>query len=125
MTKLCKKYLADIKSLFPVLGKQERQYLAKLSESVEEYCEEEHVTTMEEIYNGFGQPYEVVGTYLSSMDISQLVKKIRFTKWIKRGIFTILLIIIVSVSIYGIFGYRNWKVFQREEIFFEDTIITD
>ena len=80
MTKLCKQYLADVKAFFPIMGKPERTYLAKLAENVDDYCIEEKTTTIEEIYDGFGHPSEVASTYLTSVDTSYLIKRIQMTK---------------------------------------------
>ena len=85
MTKLCQQYLSDVKTFFPIMGKPERAYLTKLTATIEDYCIEEKVTTVEQIYDGFGHPSEVASTYLTSVDTSYLIKRIRLTKWIKRG----------------------------------------
>lgn len=125
MTKLCQQYLSDVKTLLPIMGKTEKKYLIKLSQSLEDYCAEETVTTIEELYDGFGQPAEVVNTYITSMDTSYLIKRIRFAGWVKRGIIALLLISLVGVTIYGIKTYKAYKQFEREEIFFEEIKIID
>ena len=56
MTKLCKRYIADIKAFFSIMGKQERKYLAKLADTIEDYCEEEGITSL----NGYSLYYFVV-----------------------------------------------------------------
>lgn len=125
MTKLGQRYLTDVKAFFPVLGKPERAYLTKLSEQVEDYCIEKEVTMIEEIYDGFGHPSEVASTYFTDIDTPDLFKRIQLTKWIKRGIITLCLIALIAVSIYGIDTYKTYQVFKQEEIFFEETEITD
>ena len=123
MTKLCKQYLSDIKAFFPIIGKAERVYLAKLIQTVEDYCIEEKVTTIEEVYNGFGQPSEVANTYFTSCDTSNLMKRIQLTKWIKRGLITLLLIALIGVSMYGIISYKAYKLLEHEQIYLEEEII--
>lgn len=125
MTKLCQQYLSDVKAFFPILGKSERKYLAKLAATVEDYCTEEKATTTEELYDGFGHPSEVANTYLTSVDTSQLIKRIQFTKWIKRGIIALLLIALIGVSIYGIKSYKAYKMLEQEQIYFDETDIID
>lgn len=117
--------MSDVKSFFPIIGKPEKKYLIKLSELVEDYCIEENVTTIKELYNGFGYPNEIINTYLTSIDTSCLIKRIRFTNWVKRSITALLLIALIGVSIYGITSYKAYKVFEEEQIFFEETKITD
>ena len=125
MNKLCQQYLSNVKALLPIVGKPEKKYLSKLSESLEDFCEEERVTTLEEIYNGFGKPDEIIQTYFSSMDTSYLIRRIRFATWIKRGIAAFILISLIGVSIYGIKMYKTYKMLKQESIFFEDIIIED
>ena len=79
MTKLCQQYLSDVKAFFPIMGKPERAYLTKLTATVEDYCIEEKITTVEQIYDGFGHPSEVANTYLTSADTSYFIKRIRLT----------------------------------------------
>lgn len=125
MNKVCQQYLSDIKTLFPILGKPEKKYLTKLAESVEDYCAEENVTTIKEIYDGFGQPRDVMNTYLANIDPPELIKRIRLVRWIKRGVFVLLLAALIGVSIYGIYRHKNWQTFQNETIFFDETEISD
>lgn len=125
MTKLCKQYLSDVKAFFPIMGKPERAYLAKLAENVDDYCMEENVATVKEIYDGFGHPSEVANTYLTSVDTSYVIKRIQLTKWIKRGIIALLLVALIGVSIYGINTYKAYKTFEQEQIYFDETEIID
>lgn len=121
MNKLCRQYRSDIKSFFPIMGNPEKKYLFKLMRSVEDYCDEEHVTSLEELYKGFGSPSDVVSTYLELTDTSLLMKRIRITKWIKRGIVAFLIIALIGVSIYGIRTYNEYKIYKQQKIFFENT----
>jgi len=41
MKTLCRQYISDVKSLFPIVGKEERIFLAKLKKTIENYCDEE------------------------------------------------------------------------------------
>lgn len=125
MTKLCQQYLSQVKIFFPTIGKPERKYLAKLAEMVEDFCAEESITTIEEIYNGYGHPSEVANTYFTRIDTSSLMKRIRFTKWIKRSIIALLLIALIGVSIYGITTYKAYKILEHDQIYFEETEIID
>lgn len=125
MAKLSQRYLSEVKAFFPVTGKPERTYFTKLSGQIDDYCIEKNVTTIEEIYDGFGHPSEVASTYFTSIDTSNLMKRIQLAKWVKGGIIAFLLIALTAVSIYGIVTYKSYEVFKQEAIFFEETEITD
>lgn len=49
MRSLCQQYISDVKSFFPVMGKEEKKYLANLMNTVEEYCIEENITTIDKL----------------------------------------------------------------------------
>lgn len=125
MTKLCQQYLSDVKSLFPIMGKPEKKYLSKLREPLEDYCREEQVSTMEEIYDNFGQPDEVVNNYLRSADTAYLIKRIRLSKWVKRGFIALLLIALIGVSIAGIYMHKEYTIYKQEQLHHEETILSD
>lgn len=109
MTKICKQYISDVKTLFPILGKDERQYISILSTNIEDFCANAHIESREDLYSEFGNPADTVNTYFSSLPITDTVKKIRITKWIKVTIIAIL-VIATCVSITGTFTYDDLLV---------------
>ena len=115
--------MSQVKTLFPMIGSSERKYLVNLSKTIQDYCLEENVSTLEEIYDGFGRPNEVVNVYVSNIDTSKLIKRIKVTKWIKVGIIILLLISLIGVSVFGITIYKEYKIYQQEQIYFEEEII--
>lgn len=125
MNKLCKHYISDVKSLFPIMGKNERQYIKKLSDTIEEYCEETSITSIDTIYDSFGSPQDILAGYFSITDTSFLAKKIKISKWIKRGIIGLILISLIAVSTYCIKSYRIQKVFEEEKMFEKEIEFTE
>lgn len=47
MSKLKQRYLKEVKSFFPIMGKPERRHLKKLSEQINDYCLEKEVFSIE------------------------------------------------------------------------------
>lgn len=82
--KVCKEYIREIKTVFPVKSKQEREYIKNLSNDIADFCEQEGITSKEELYNNYGSPIDVVSQYFSATGIPYVVKKIRTGKYIKR-----------------------------------------
>ena len=117
MSKLKQRYLKEVKSFFPIMGKPERRHLKKLSEQINDYCLEKEVFSI--------NPSEISNTYFSNIDINDFVKRIQLSKWLKRGIAIFLLIALIAVTVYSIDSYCTYKVFERESIYFEETEITD
>ena len=125
MSKLKQRYLKEVKSFFPIMGKPERRHLKKLSEQINDYCLEKEVFSIDDLYQDFGRPSEISNTYFSNIDINDFVKRIQLSKWLKRGIAIFLLIALIAVTVYSIDSYCAYKVFKRESIYFEETEITD
>lgn len=84
MSKLKQRYLKEVKSFFPIMGKPERRHLKKLSEQINDYCIEKEVSSIEELYQDFGRPSEISNTYFSNIDINEFVKRIQLAKWLKK-----------------------------------------
>ena len=97
MNNICKQYIKNVKSFFPISG--------------------------EELYRNFGTPSEVVNTYYSHMDINYILKQIKRTKAIKALIISLITSALVIVSAYCISLYSEYEAFRNQEIFFEETFI--
>ena len=54
MNRVCKIYVKNVKSAFPIIGKSERLYIKKLQNYLEEYCNEYNISSLEELYKNFG-----------------------------------------------------------------------
>ena len=80
-----KRYFYEIKTLFPVLTKQERTFLQKMKEEINDTLSDESVKkpeSIEDFYSLFGEPYDIVHQYLSEMgkDTFQNVLKLKKLK---------------------------------------------
>lgn len=123
MNKLCKQYISDVKTFFPIIRKGEKKYLDGLSVALEEYCEERETIIIDDIYTGFGTPNDVANAYYASTDIQKTMKNIRISKYVRFGITVFLLILLIAVSIYGVDTYRTTKIFEEEKIQYRDITI--
>lgn len=123
MNKICKQYIKDVRSFFPVIGKQEKEYLKKIAEHVEDYCENENITSVEELYTGFGAPTEVLSTYYSTVDTKHILTQVKKAHYVKILFVVLICAILIVVSTYcsiRLAAYYDWK---SQLIFSEETII--
>lgn len=96
---LNKKYYKNIKRLFPVHTKKEKQYLKQLRIEIEEYDK----ASYDELVHLFGEPIEIVKSYYDTINSQYLLNKMNTKK-----IITILsLSIFILCSLY--FGYKSYK----------------
>lgn len=65
-------YMHQLKSLFPVIGKNEKAYLKHISENLEIYCEENSDASVQKIYQEFGTPTDALEKYFSTLDAAYL-----------------------------------------------------
>ena len=115
------KYMNNVKALFPLIRKQERIYLRQMRQNIDDYCEISTVSSLEELYEEFGSPQDVVYNYYSIMDASQLFTMIRFHQIIKCvSIFIALIIIVVCAML-----FREHLIMMRQEAIFTETAITN
>lgn len=62
--------------------------------------------------------------YLATLLTAEnLIKRIQIGKYIRGGIITLIIILAVIASIFGIISYRSFQVFKQEAIYFTNTNI--
>lgn len=114
MNKICKQYISEVKALFPIMGKNEKKYIEKLRNTVEDYCEEFNVETKDALYENYSTPTQVVQDYFASADTEYLVKKVKFSKFIKITLVVLLALALVGISIYSIVLYHDYQTAKYE-----------
>ncbi len=123
MNNLCKEYISNVKAIFPIMGKPEKQYIQKLSETIDEYCFEESIESIESIYNNFGHPHDIFIAYFSAIEPNAFARRLKLAKYIKRSILALIIIILISAGIYCYTTIRTFQIFEEQQIFFEETTI--
>lgn len=125
MNKLTKQYIANVKSLFPIMGKGEKDYIHSLSINIDDYCLEENVQTIQELYDHYGLPNDIVNTYFAMSDTSTIIKKIQLCKWVKRTSVILVIIVALSLGLKGYIAYNTYQTFLEEQAVFIDTTIEE
>lgn len=70
-----------------------------------------------------GTPVDTVNSYISTLTAENLIKRIQIGKYIRGGIITLIIILAVIASIFGITSYRSFQVFKQEAIYFTTRIL--
>lgn len=123
MDSLAKQYIKNAKALFPLMGKDEKQYFKKLQINIEDYCEAKSVSSIEELYNDFGSPTDVLNSYFSNVELNYILKRINISKRIKAALIIIVTFAFISVSSFGLYLYHAYNLMQEQMVFFEETTI--
>ena len=116
MSKISKKYIKEVKAMFPVKGKKERLYLKNLARDVEMLCEEENITNKEELYEKYGKPFDVAAEYFSTVDTAYVFKKIKISKYIKVLVAVVIAIVIALSSMVAVFMWEQQQMLLRQEM---------
>lgn len=112
-SKISKQYISEVKTLFPLIGKSERNYIKKLKTNVESCCDENNITTKQELYDCYGLPNDVVNDYYSSVDTEYLIRKIRISKYLKMIVAIVLTVAVFATSIYCVKLYKGYQSYNR------------
>lgn len=106
MNKDSKKYIRDLKLFLPIHSKKEKQLFSDIKSRLEELTADSLEVTYEQICDELGAPQEVVSEYFFNSDTEYLVKKLRFTQYIRR----VFLIVVIAILI--VTGVRSYYLHQ-------------
>lgn len=123
MNKIGKEYISEVKTLFPIMGKNERKYINKLAENIDSYCEEENITSKQDLYQNYGKPNEVVYNYYTTVDTQNIVKRIKISKYIKIFIAVLLVLVVIATTIYCVIFSNEYLMALREEMVNVESVI--
>ena len=114
-----------MKKFFPVLGKDEKEYLSKMEKAVESFCEENPTASIEELCAEFGNPSDTMFQYCGIMGPNKLASLLTIRKNRHRLMFFIGAIAIAFLFFCASLFYQEHKMIQREEAVFTTTYISD
>lgn len=123
MTKLCNTYIKKIKTLFPLMGKSERNFIKAIRINVNDFLADAPNSSLEDLYKEFGKPEDVINSYYVSVDTDNIIKRIKISKYVKILI-TAFIICLLSLTILKFYiSYTEHQVFMDEQIQQEEIII--
>ena len=125
MNKICKEYVGEIKTLFPIKKKQEKAYIKKLALDVSDYCLDANVTSKQELYDNYGNPFDVVSNYFSTVDTTYIVKNLRIAKFIHRAIAVILVLATIATVAHNLYLHHLHQVLEDNKMVGVDYVIED
>lgn len=118
-------YFRQIKTLLPIYGKEEKQFIRHLRTDMEEYIDAQPSCSWEQVLEQFESPQEAVHGYLSAQDPEKIYKKLKIRKFV---FFTLLSIAALIIAYYCIADYLYQGIFQairQQGITKEPTIIIE
>ena len=125
MNSLCKQYISEVKLLLPAIGKSEKNYLASLTSTLEDFCDDTSPQTIDDLYQEFGTPVDTVNSNISTLSIAELTKRIQIRKYIRHVIYFFAIVISCFSIFLSILAYHTYQILKEQEAVFVDTVITD
>lgn len=123
MNKIGNQYIKNAKAFFPVIGKAERRFFKNLVLNIEDYCEENVVTTIEELNESFGSPSELVHTYYATVNTETILKQIKLSRTIKIVCAIFITIALTVASLYSGIIYSEHQMIKEQQMFMEEITI--
>lgn len=112
-----RKYIRRCKSCFPVYGREERRFLKRLRQQIEDYVQNNEGLSYEQLEEAFGSPIDVVNEYFESVEEeSLLTKRITFSKYVRKTIVAILVIIMIFFACEQFIYYKAYKDNQNLKV---------
>jgi len=113
MNNISKQYMKQVKTLFPVMGKQEKNYMEGLSRQVEDICDENEIDSLERLYQVFDKPEDIVHEYFSRMDTDEVVQRIRKTRLFKVMVTWVVIAALAASTYYATSTALYYKAYQE------------
>ncbi len=112
LTKGCFAYYKKLKTLIPVKGKYEKQFLNNIFENLEVICSEQPDINYDELCNRIGTPNDLIIEYYENADAEYVIQKLHISSIIRNIVIAILLIAVIIASIEL---YSFHKLYKRAE----------
>ena len=119
MNPICKKYYSQIKHLFPILSKPERDYLKKMKLTLIDFCEQDEPDSIKILYEEFGYPQDIIHNYFRSTDKKYISKRIRKARLLRFFITFMLCILLAFAIVYRVNSYYVYQSYEADLRHFE------
>lgn len=93
-----KNYYRNIKKMFPVNSKKEKQYLSESKLQIDEFCSNKDTYDYQALEKKFGTPIDIVVSYYENIDSDYILNRINKKNYIKSFIVVCIIILIAALS---------------------------
>lgn len=111
--KIVRQYLRQVRKAVPCSGKERRQLVEQLEESVAQYVSEHGAETVDDISREFGSPGEIWEAFLQNKDAAYIQRQLALKNRICRIAIVMAAVLVIIVAILGTLRFIDGYQFRH------------
>ena len=111
--KIVRQYLRQVRKAVPCSGKERRQLVQQLEESVAQYVSEHGAETVDDISREFGSPGEIWEVFLQNKDAAYIQRQLALKNRICRIAIVMAAVLVIIVAILGTLRFIDGYQFRH------------
>ena len=113
-------YLRGVSDALPCGRKVKKQIVSQISDSIENYLQENPNADFEMIQSHFGTPQEIATSYINEQDLSALINKMR----VRKKVIAIVAGVMAAMLLLWIGSVVSETIYSRKAVngYFEETM---
>lgn len=111
--KIVRQYLRQVRKAVPCSGKERRQLVQQLEESVAQYVSEHGAETVDDISREFGSPGEIWEAFLQNKDAAYIQRQLTLKNRICRIVIGMAAVLVIIVAILGTLRFIDGYQFRH------------
>lgn len=111
--KIVRQYLRQVRKAVPCSGKERRQLVQQLEESVAQYVSEHGAETVDDISREFGSPGEIWEAFLQNKDAAYIQRQLALKNRICRIAIVMAAVLVIIVAILGTLRFIDGYQFRH------------
>lgn len=111
--KIVRQYLRQVRKAVPCSGKERRQLVQQLEESVAQYVSEHGAETVDDISREFGSPGEIWEAFLQNKDAAYVQRQLALKNRVCRIVIVMAAVLVIIVAILGTLRFIDGYQFRH------------
>ena len=111
--KIVRQYLQQVRKAVPCSGKERRQLVQQLEESVAQYVSEHGAETVDDISREFGSPGEIWEAFLQNKDAAYIQRQLALKNRVCRIVIGMAAVLVIIVAILGTLRFIDGYQFRH------------
>lgn len=102
---LSDQYIRNVRFLLIYVRKEEKQFLSHLKTDVKDYCSSHPAADMQELYESFGTPQQLISDYYTEISPDKLISSYRRNRFFSCLLTTVTILIAAAALTFLVYLY--------------------